>query len=120
MVATVLDWVVSFLTARATAVGVGVAAVTMPAAAVAVETSGGPPGGTTSSEGVAPASRLAAHPEREASRPRVRSSEADLYRSIEEKCIDEMKLVGSPVGFASPFYTQTEPRLDTEGLYTLP
>src|SRR5687768_8352206 len=79
MVATVLDAVVSVLPTGAMEVGVEVAAARTSAAAEAVEASGGPPGGTTSSDGVAPASRLAAHPDREATRPRLRSSKADLY-----------------------------------------
>ncbi len=98
MVATVLDEVISVPTTGTIAVGVEVAEAITPAAASAVVASGGPPGGTTSSDGVAPASRLAAHPEREAKRPKTRSSEADLYRSIDGKRIDEMRLDGSRVG----------------------
>lgn len=78
--------------------GIAVSAASAFSVAVALETSGGPPGGTTSSAVVAPASLLAAQPAREATNPSDNSSEADLYRSIEKRRIDEMRVMRRALG----------------------
>ena len=83
-------------------VGNEVSAASAFSVAVAVETSGGPPGGTTSSAVVAPASLLAAQPVSDATNPSVNSSEADLYRSIEKRRIDEMRVMRRRLGLVSP------------------
>lgn len=100
-VALVLDAVV---TAGVITAGVDVAAKAV-RVAVAVEISGGPPGGTTSSAVVAPASLLAAQPARDAVKASVSSTETDLYLTI-EGCIYGNELGGrQTVGISAAIST---------------
>jgi len=111
-VATALEGVLSPLEAGVVdpvtgggGVGIAVSAASAFSVAVAVEMSGAPPGGTTSSAVVAPASLLAAQPASEATSPNVNSSEADLYRNIEKRSIDEMWVMRRTLGLGSPSNT---------------
>lgn len=111
--------VVDPVTGAGGGVGIAVSAASAFSAAVAVETSGRPPGGTTSSAVVAPASLLAAQPAREATNPSDNSSEANLYRGIEKRRIDEMRVMRRTFGLESPSNTQTEPPM-MQKAYTPP
>jgi len=86
-------------------VGIAVSAASAFSVAVAVETSGWPPGGTAPSAVVAPASLLAAQPARETANPSDNRSEADLYRGIEKRRIDEMRVIRRDMGLESPSNT---------------